>query len=185
MTTEAKFKRALKEMMLSKPLSEINVTSLCEACHCHRQTFYYHYQDIYDLLAAIFLNEEVEGLTRGKDVNDVLLAVLQYCKTNFVFLRSSYNSAASDLVDDFIYSKVATQIIAIFNKKNDDELTKSGYRSLSRRFSRIVSDEFGYYFKNVSVTPGRFEKAMRKFITNATAILLPALKELSKEESKK
>ncbi len=185
MTTEAKFKRTLKEMMLSKPLSEINVTSLCEACHCHRQTFYYHYQDIYDLLAAIFLNEEVEGLSRCKDVNSVLLSVLQYCKANFVFLRSSYNSAASELVDDFIYSKVATQVISIFGKTGDEELTKSGYRTLSRRLSRIVSDEFGYYFKNVSVTPGRFEKAMRKFIGNTSTILLPALKELSKEESKK
>jgi AcrR family transcriptional regulator len=97
MTTEAKFKYALKEMMLSKPLEEINVTVLCDKCACHRQTFYYHYQDIYDLLAAIFLNEDIEGLDKAKDAKETLLAFFSYAKENFVFLRSSYNSAAHDL----------------------------------------------------------------------------------------
>ncbi len=172
-------------MMLSKPLSEINVTTLCSACGCHRQTFYYHYQDIYDLLAAIFLNEEVEGLSRAKDPTEILLCMLMYCKANFVFLRSSYNSAASELVDDFCYSKVATRILFLFMKNGKDELTKSGYRSVARRFSRVVSDEFGYWFKNMTVTPTRFEKAMKRFIHSAVAILLPALIELTKEENKK
>jgi AcrR family transcriptional regulator len=72
MTTEAKFKYALKEMMLSKPLEEINVTVLCDKCGCHRQTFYYHYQDIYDLLAAIFLNEDIAGLDKAKEIPDAL-----------------------------------------------------------------------------------------------------------------
>jgi len=185
MTTEAKFKRALREMMLSEPLSEINVTTLCKVCGCHRQTFYYHYQDIYDLLAAIFLNEDIEGLSRAKDASEILTCVLNYCKENFVFLRSAYNSAASDLVDDFCYSKVATRLLFVFTKNGKGELSKNGYRSLARRFSRIVSDEFGYWFKNTTVTPTRFEKAMRHFIDNSVAILLPALEKLSKEENKK
>ena len=39
MITEAKFKYALKEMMAESPLEDINVTTLCAKCGCHRQTF--------------------------------------------------------------------------------------------------------------------------------------------------
>ena len=80
------------------PLEEINVTALCKKCGCHRQTFYYHYQDIYDLIAAIFLNENLEKIDSCKDVKSTLKAFLQYVKDNFSFLRSTYNSAARDLV---------------------------------------------------------------------------------------
>jgi AcrR family transcriptional regulator len=86
MTTEAKFKYALKDMMLSTPLAEINVTVLCEKCGCHRQTFYYHYQDIYDLLAAIFLNEKIEELDNATDVKQMLYSFLSYTKAEFRFL---------------------------------------------------------------------------------------------------
>ena len=46
MTTEMKFKNALRELMKSMSIDEISVTVLCKKCGCHRQTFYYHYQDI-------------------------------------------------------------------------------------------------------------------------------------------
>ena len=39
MITEAKLKYALKELMQTKSLNDINVTTLCEKCGCHRQTF--------------------------------------------------------------------------------------------------------------------------------------------------
>jgi AcrR family transcriptional regulator len=184
MTTEAKLKYALKEMMLSKPLEDINVTVLCEKCSCHRQTFYYHYQDIYDLLAAIFLNEKVEGLEQATTIKDALYSFLGYAKTNFVFLRSSYNSAAHDLVDDFFYGKMLTKMFVILSQDDKEGLSKDGYRSLARRFSRIVGDEFGYSFKDVSITPGRFERSMKKFIDGSLEIVYPALVELAHQEKK-
>lgn len=185
MTTEAKFKYALKEMMLTKPLSEINVTLLCEKCSCHRQTFYYHYQDIYDLLAAIFLNEQIKGLDEANTVEDTLSCFLSYSKENFVFLRSTYNSAAYDLVDDLFYSKIMTKLFSIFCKSKPNGLSKEGCRSLARRYSKLVSDEFGFWFRNVSVTPARFEKTLKRFISNSIATVLPSLVTLSSEENKK
>jgi AcrR family transcriptional regulator len=185
MKTEAKFKYALKEMMRTKPLSEINVTTLCNKCHCHRQTFYYHYQDIYDLLAATFMQEDIEGLEEAKDIGEVLQALLKYSKDNFSFLRSCYNSAASDLVDDFYFSKIMTKFFLILSKEDAYKMNKNAYRVISRRYAKVVADEFGYWFKNLEVTPLKFEKKMRKFIENSTETLLPAIVELSVKESKK
>jgi hypothetical protein len=185
MTTEAKFKYALKEMMLSKPLEEINVTVLCDKCECHRQTFYYHYQDIYDLLAAIFLNEDIRGLDSAATAQDALYAFLAYSKDNFVFLRSTYNSSAHDLVDDFFYGKIMTKIFAVLTKKDQYGLKKDAYRTLARRYAKIMSDEFGYCFKDGDLTPNHFEKVMKKFIDTSIRVLFPALVDLAKEEGKK
>lgn len=184
MTTEAKFKYALKEMILTRPLSEINVTLLCSKCGCHRQTFYYHYQDIYDLLAAIFLTEDIKGLKEAKTVEEALCDFLKYSKENFVFIKRAYNSAASDLVDDFYYGKMMARLFQIFVGQYTT-LSKDAIRSLARRFSKIMADEFGYWLKIVSVTPTRFERNLKKFIGSSIKILLPALVDLAKEENKK
>lgn len=47
-------KRALEEshkhLLLTKPLTKITIADLTEDCGVSRMTFYYHFQDIYDLV---------------------------------------------------------------------------------------------------------------------------------------
>ena len=117
MIMEAKFKHALKEMMQEMPLEDINVTSLCKKCDCHRQTFYYHYQDIYDLVAAIFVNEHIDTVEKANSIKDSLFGFCEYCKDNFSFLRSTYNSAAHELTDTFVYSKITANYALCLMKR--------------------------------------------------------------------
>ena len=51
--TKYLFADTLKEMMRTKELKDIRVGELCEKCGAHRRTFYYHFQDKYDLMAWI------------------------------------------------------------------------------------------------------------------------------------
>lgn len=183
MITEAKFKYALKDMMRSMPLEDINVTALCAKIGCHRQTFYYHYQDIYDLIAAILLNEDLEEADKATDARGVLQALLSYVKDNFAFLRSTYNSAARDLTDDFIFGKLNAKLFALWSSSDKPlGLKKEGTRAVARRVSHIVADEFGYCFKDPKLTPDRFVGRMNKFISNLIEIVLPALIALGKKE---
>ncbi len=185
MTTEQKFKIALKEMMQTKQLSDINVTTLCDKLHLHRQTFYYHYQDIYDLLASIFLNEDVPGLIDCNEINEILECLLAYSIRNFDFLHSTYLSAGAELVDDFFYNKIITRMINLYNPHSGVGLTKATYRHVARRFAGNISQEFGYVFKNKDVTAQKAEKALKKYIQNATLLLYPALISLTREEKRK
>ena len=54
-------KKALRETMIKalneRPLDKIKVKELVEECGVNRNTFYYHYKDIYELLADIFETE--------------------------------------------------------------------------------------------------------------------------------
>lgn len=185
MTTEQRFKLALREMMQTKELDDINVTTLCDKLHCHRQTFYYHFRDIYDLLAAIFLNEEVPGLRNCYEINDILECLLQYAVNNFNFLKSTYKSAGADLVTNFFYNKIINKMISGYNAHNGVGLTKMSYRNVARRFSTSVSQEFGYAFKTQDVTSAKLEKFLKRYIDSATNVLYPALIVLSKEERKR
>lgn len=185
MKTEAKFKYALKEMMLTVPLEDINVTALCKKCGCHRQTFYYHFQNIYDLLASYFLNERVLGLNEADEIDKAMASLIEYSKQNFDFLRSSYNSAAHDLVDDFFYNKMVNKVFNILTKKDAQKLSASGYRSVARRYSRLAADEFGAELKDQSVSLQAFERTIKRFVKASLSLVLPAFVSLAKEEKRK
>ena len=45
---------ALKELLEHKPLNKITIADITEQCGVNRQTFYYHFQDIYALLEWIY-----------------------------------------------------------------------------------------------------------------------------------
>ena len=41
---------SLKKLLAQKPLSKITIADITEDCGVSRMTFYYHFQDIYDLV---------------------------------------------------------------------------------------------------------------------------------------
>ena len=53
-STKEALAAALKKMMAVKPIDKITVKDLVEICGVNRQTFYYHFDDVYDLLEWVF-----------------------------------------------------------------------------------------------------------------------------------
>ena len=48
---------SLKKLLHVKTLDKITVKDIVEDCGVNRQTFYYHFHDIYDLLGWFFIKE--------------------------------------------------------------------------------------------------------------------------------
>ena len=185
MKSEAKFKLTLKELMKTTSIDDISVTFLCKKCNCHRQTFYYHYQNIYDLIADIFLNEEMAGFDQTKDIKACMLSGQEYAKNNFQFLKAVYSSSAKDLPDDFFFGKFRQQFVSILTKgRKENGLKPTECRNAARRLARILSDEFGDVFKENTLGLDRFVKKTGAFIERACEILVPAILLLSKEAAK-
>ena len=55
MRTEAKYRLGLIELLKEKSLEDINVVLLCDYVKSNRQTFYYHFRDIADVVDSTFL----------------------------------------------------------------------------------------------------------------------------------
>lgn len=45
----------LKQLMQHKSINKITVTELCYSCNIERSTFYYHFQDKYELVMYVFM----------------------------------------------------------------------------------------------------------------------------------
>lgn len=67
LTTKKAIALALKEVMKTKPLSKITVNEIAEECSINRQTFYYHFQDIQDLVEWICLTEADDAIEDNKN----------------------------------------------------------------------------------------------------------------------
>lgn len=59
--TRTELAAALKELLKEKPLSKIRVHDLTDYCGLYRQTFYYHFEDVYALLDWSF-QQDVRSL---------------------------------------------------------------------------------------------------------------------------
>ena len=60
--TKRAFASSLKKMLAKRPLEKIRVIDITEDCGVNRQTFYYHFKDIYDLLEWVYTNEATKAL---------------------------------------------------------------------------------------------------------------------------
>ena len=65
--TKKALAESLKKFMKKKPFSKITVSELVTDCNINRKTFYYHFEDIYDLLKWMFEEDNLRhGLRRRK-----------------------------------------------------------------------------------------------------------------------
>ena len=100
---------ALKKKLNQKTLDKITVTELAEDCGVNRQTFYYNFQDIYDLLDWT-LEQERQQLWLTADLNtyslENLTILLEYLKTNKTFVLNTYHSLAHPLLEKTLKNDV-------------------------------------------------------------------------------
>lgn len=76
---------SLKKFMEKKPLSKISIKEIVEDCGVNRKTFYYHFQDINDLVKWMFEEEAVEVVKQFDmiiDYQDAIRFTLSYVESN-------------------------------------------------------------------------------------------------------
>ena len=56
-TTKKAIAFALKDLLSEKPLDKITIDDIAEKAEINRQTFYYHFQDIVDLVEWICITD--------------------------------------------------------------------------------------------------------------------------------
>jgi len=112
MKTEHKLACALKDMMSEQPIDEISVLALTKKCNINRQTFYYHYHDIYDLLAQVYLNETIEDIDKARSFASMVEYLFKYYEKNKSFILATLDSAGYILCMQFFYNQFYKEIMA-------------------------------------------------------------------------
>lgn len=63
--TKRAIANALKELCRAKPFDKISIADITTACGLNRQTFYYHFQDKYELLSWIYFQDNFSRITEN------------------------------------------------------------------------------------------------------------------------
>ena len=94
-STKEALGNALKKMLSIKPIDKITVKDLVEECGVNRQTFYYHFDDVYDLLEWVF-EEDANRILPDEIYYDQwrenVLLFFRYLYENRSFVLNIYNS---------------------------------------------------------------------------------------------
>ena len=146
MKTEYRLAEALKNTMSEVPLDAISVTTLVKKCRVKRQTFYYHFHDIYDLLTLVFLNEEIPNVDDSRNIKELLKCIYSYYSKNKGFIDATLNSAGKDLAEEFIHNVCYKAILRFVNAVQDSKkLHINDRKSIVRFYASAYSYSIIYY----------------------------------------
>ena len=146
MKTEYRFAEALKSLMSEVPLDSISVSLLAKKCRVRRQTFYYHFHDIYDLLTLVFLNEIIPDIDECKNLKQMIKTIYYYYDKNKAFIDATINSACKDLFQEFIHNNCYRCIIKFVNYYSESKkLHVNDKKAIARFYAMAYSSSIVYY----------------------------------------
>ena len=100
--TKKALAQSLKELGSTKILDKITVADITNHCGVNRQTFYYHFNDKYELLNWIYTEDLFKPLTKDLDFfnwGDKLVGLLKYMKNMKPFFNMTVCLSRFDKFD--------------------------------------------------------------------------------------
>lgn len=107
---------AMKDMLSKRTLDKITVKDLVEVCEIKRQTFYYHFSDIYDLLEWIYFTEAEKAIGKNRTYAtwmEGFYQVFEYVNENKKFVENTYRSVSREYLETFLYKVVYELLINV------------------------------------------------------------------------
>lgn len=122
--TKRALAEALKARLSKTTLKNITIKNLTDDCGLNRQTFYYHFSDIYELMEWIFLDEAnkiLKGNYFDYDIDKIIETVFEYVKNNENLILNAYKSTNKSLLDNFLKGWIKPVVAHIINDRAGDK----------------------------------------------------------------
>ena len=121
-------RRAIAESLIKllndKPLDKITVKNVVEECGINRNTFYYHYRDIYDLVEDILNHEAEKVIKEYKEPSNWVEGFIQsaqFALNNKKALYHIYNSVERNMLERYLF-RVSKNVMLTAVKSHADGL---------------------------------------------------------------
>ena len=145
--TKKAIAQGLKDLTLAKPFGKISIGDITSACGLNRQTFYYHFQDKYELLSWIYYNEGfiyvMDGITL-ENWHEKLKDLLDTMKADQEFYRNTIKN------DDSYFKEYLLEIVFTLFYEAIDKLDED--KSLSDEDKKFYSQFYAYGICGVVVS---------------------------------
>ena len=150
--TKRKMAQALKELMAEKPLKRITIQDIVERSHMTRQSFYYHFQDIYEVLELICRYDLVDQIAYREEesFSHWMERLMEIVETNKWFYRKMLQDMDWERMSDYLKPAVEAQIRRLVSGMLTEQETQSlsGGRELLVDF--LTVSVIQYIFRYIS-----------------------------------
>ena len=137
--TKRALAKSLKELCQYRSFEKISINDLTNKCGLNRQTFYYHFQDKYDLLQWLYYDElfaDIENIITFNNWDQCLLKVLIKINQEKDFYISTINT-----YEQYFYQ----DLYNIAKKFFYDAITKLDYdNAVSTQEKNFFSEFYAY-----------------------------------------
>lgn len=139
--TKQAIMKCLMDMLKTQSVEKITVKDICETCEINRNTFYYYFSDIYDVLDSVFAEEtktllELEdNLTFYETYKKAAAIIIEYRKA----VIHIYNSKNKQIVVRYL-EKVSNILVRNFveNSVRDCNVTDGDIRYITSFYSYAI-----------------------------------------------
>lgn len=141
-TTKEALALSLKKLLLQKTLDKITVKDVVEDCGVNRQTFYYHFQDIYDLLSWLFVQEAEKTLKENRTHDTWKIGLLQglyYIREHKKLIVNAYHSVARENLERYLYTVTFDLIMYVIEEE------AVGFK-VDKEDKKFIADFYKYAF---------------------------------------
>ena len=163
LTTKRAIGYVFKDLLKEKSFNKITITDIANKCAINRQTFYYHFQDIKDLVEWLCIDEVDNILNKNDECEkweDKFLMIFKVVLKEKEVVENIYHSVSVEVLRTNLYRLVYPIIYS-------EIVEESKGKNLREEDKKFITDFYKYAF--VSIVLDWIDKGM---IENPEIIVL-------------
>ncbi len=137
---------SFKKLLETEPFDKITISDITNDCGLSRQTFYYHFRDIFDMIRWIYNSEslnEIGGRGRYRTWQDKIRELFDYTLNNKSLILGTFNSKCrNDLVGYYMDVSIR-KISDIVEMKSDGDIAEKD--------KKFIASVYAYAFVGIMV----------------------------------
>ena len=164
---------ALKKLIKDRPFSKITVQDIVAECNINRNTFYYHFENNYDLLSFTY-EQEVQNIVESfhkanASLPQVMDFVLDYIDKNIPLCQCAYESLGEQQLK-IIFEKdlrvFVGAIIDFFAQESASKFSQDFKTFVGFSYTNLLSAQIIWYIKhNGDLDKEIFRQCLQTFFT--------------------
>lgn len=159
----------VKDLMTTKPFASISVSDIARRCRINRNTFYYHFQDKYQVITWIFYNEItpiVQGGMRADCWSDSLFALCRAMQENRAFYLNALSVAGQNSFTQCLLDFYQSLVVSLLRSADQaGSLTEDDVSFVSRFYAyALIGTVLEWAKDGMTADPAPFIRRLERMI---------------------
>lgn len=121
-TTKKQIAEALSTLTKNKSIDKITIKDITERCQLSRQTFYYHFDDIYDVVEWM-IKDKLRSIIEDDETADseeILITLIAYARKDHSVIQRMLNSPHHQKTEKILFDSMRPYFARLFYQYNCD-----------------------------------------------------------------